>query len=404
VKSLLVRVRLAAARLGFMLGRLRPVRSDVVLATAHAPALTGNLAVIEAALRSRPDVRGVRVRTIAYAPSGSIRGRIAALLGSVVAGYRLARAGVFVVDDYFFPLYAVRPRRGTTVVQVWHAAGALKKFGFSVADRTFGAEDAITSRVRIHSNYDVCLVSSTAAIPAYAEAFGQPPERFVSALGIPRTDALVDPAAADAAREAVRRRYRLPAAKRLILWAPTFRGDRILDARADESLDLGLLRAALGADHVLLLRLHPFVRSALAIPPGSEGFVVDASDDPSINELMLASDILVTDYSSVVFEYALLGRPIALFAPDLPAYERERGFYVDYRTAMPGPVFSTTEPLAAWLRAGVFDLERVRSFARHWFDVADGQATERFVERVVLPTLRGERVTATALQRARDDS
>jgi CDP-ribitol ribitolphosphotransferase len=113
--------------------------------------------------------------------------------------------------------------------------------------------------------------------------------------------------------------------------------------------------------------------------------MVDGSDEPDINALLLAADVLVTDYSSVIFEYALLGRPMAFFAPDLAEYEGERGFYFDYRTGVPGPVFDDSAALAAYLRGGAFDLERVRAFARASFDVADGHASERFVDAIVAP-------------------
>jgi CDP-ribitol ribitolphosphotransferase len=107
-----------------------------------------------------------------------------------------------------------------------------------------------------------------------------------------------------------------------------------------------------------------------------------------MNELMLVSDVLVTDYSSAIYEYALLERPIAFFAPDHASYEHERGFYLDFPDDLPGPVFETTEALAAYLRAGQFDLERVRRFREASFDVADGRSTARFVDEVVLPALR----------------
>ena len=120
-----------------------------------------------------------------------------------------------------------------------------------------------------------------------------------------------------------------------------------------------------------------------------EGFVIDVSDHPDIHDLMLVSDVLVSDYSSAIYEYSLLGRPMAFFAPDLDAYESERGFYFDYRAGVPGPVFDTTADLAAWLRAGTFDLDRVARFRDESFDVADGHATQRFVDAVLLPALGG---------------
>jgi CDP-ribitol ribitolphosphotransferase len=154
---------------------------------------------------------------------------------------------------------------------------------------------------------------------------------------------------------------------------------------------MGVLHAALGEDHVLLVRLHPFVRSRTTIGPELEGFAIDVSDYADINELMLVSDVLVTDYSSAIYEFALLDRPTVFFAPDYEAYERERGFYFDYRTGVPGPIFETTEALAAYLRAGVFDLERVERFRRASFEIADGRSTARVTDSLIVPSLTGSR-------------
>jgi CDP-ribitol ribitolphosphotransferase len=306
---------------------------------------------------------------------------------AVAAGLHLATARVFIVDDYFFPIYVVRPRRGTTIVQAWHGCGAFKKFGYSVLDKAFGADEELLRRVRIHANYDICLVSSAAVAPHYAEAFHLPLDRFRSDLGIPRTDALLDPGLTDGVAAAVRRRYAIPADRRIVLYAPTFRGATVTDARFAEALDLRRLRDTLAEDHVLLVRLHPFIRRDLAIDADLAGFVIDVSDHPDINDLLLAADVLVTDYSSVIFEYALLRRPMVFFAPDLEAYERERGFYFDFRAGVPGPVFDDSAELAAYLRSGTTDMTRVEAFAQASFDVADGHASARFVDTIVVPAL-----------------
>jgi CDP-ribitol ribitolphosphotransferase len=235
----------------------------------------------------------------------------------------------------------------------------------------------------------LCLAASQAAVAQYVEAFRQPPELFVTDLGIPRTDVLVRREGREELEAGIRKLYAIPAGKRVILYAPTFRGDSMILARHPEDLDLPLLARALRDDHVLLMRLHPAVRSALGVDAELAGFVFDVTDYPEVNELLLVTDVLVTDYSSLIFEFALLGRQMAFFAPDTDAYERERGFYFDYRAGVPGPVFETTDRLAAHLRSGPWDPEQVKAFAATWFDVADGHATERFVDRIVLPALSG---------------
>jgi CDP-glycerol glycerophosphotransferase (TagB/SpsB family) len=385
MKGVLLTIRITAVRVAFAIASLLPIRRRVVLATAHAASIGGNLVAIRDDLATRhPEIRLV---VLARRPSRGVRGRIAALGQALEAGYHLATARVFIVDDYFFPIYVIRPRAGTTIIQTWHACGAFKKVGYSLHDKSFGADETLTRRVRLHSNYDVCLVASQSAAPFYAEAFGQPLERFVSRLGIPRTDVFFGDERIARSVAAVRRRYALPADRRVVLYAPTFRGDTITDAHATDDLDLGRLKAVLGDDHVVLVRLHPFVRSATPIGPDLEGFAIDVSDYPDINELMLVSDILVTDYSSAIYEFALLHRPMAFFAPDYEAYERERGFYFDYRTGVPGPIFETTEELAAYLRAGDFDLARVERFREASFDVADGGSATRVTDELILPSL-----------------
>lgn len=387
-------VRTFLTRLGFTIGRLRRPRARVVLATTHLPAINGNLRFIEEELRSRDPAIPVEIVTLKR--GGRLR-RFGPLITTLRAGYHLAASRVTVVDDYYFPMYVVTPRPGTMRVQVWHAAGAFKKFGMSVLDKTFGADAEMVKHVRIHSNYSLALVSSMSIAKHYAEAFGEPGDIFTSRIGIPRTDLFGDPQRRAAAEARVRASYPLPADRKVILYAPTFRGESVGKARYADLLDLDVMHRVLGEDHVVLLKLHPFVRDAVAIPDELRGFVIDASGDPDVNELMLVSDLLVTDYSSVIYEFALLGRPIAFLAPDEGAYDLERGFYFDFRRDAPGPIVDTTEELAALVRAADFDLDRVRAFAAANFDTAPGGATRRLVDEVLLPALRGEEVTPALL-------
>jgi len=375
-------------RLAFGLARLLPLRHRIVLATANAEHISGNLAFIRDELERRSV--SVPVVILAHRSGHGLRGRLAGLWHGLRAGYHMATARVTVVDDYFFPMYVIKPRAGTTFVQVWHACGAFKKFGYSVLEKSFGADEAYVSMVKIHTNYDVCLVSSRSVAPFYAEAFGQPVERFVSDIGIPRTDVLFGKVALERAA-AVRTRYGILGDRKVILYAPTFRGETVFSANYDDYLDLEQLAAVLAADHVVLMRLHPYVRDRLSIPSDLMDFALDVSDHPDINELMLISDLLVTDYSSAIYEFSLLGRPICFLAPDQRAYEAERGFYFDYLSGVPGPVFETTDELARHIREGRFDTARVAAFRDANFDVADGHASERVVDRILLPAMRRSR-------------
>jgi len=386
-------VRVFAARAGATLARLQPIQERVYIVANRDGELRGNLAEIERTLRALPAPPTIlrEVESEGERSGGvPILSLFIAVLRIVKRSYRVATSRVVIVDDYFFPIYPVKKRSGVTIIQVWHACGAFKRFGRATLESEWGADEIFLKWVPIHANYDLTLVSSAAIAQIYADAFGQPVEQITAAFGIPRTDALAPSPRRDAAEREVRARLGLRDNRTTILYAPTFRGADLMGAGAPELLDIAALFRALGDQYRLILRLHPFVKSAMRIPEEARDFVVDASREPDVNDVMLAADILVTDYSSIIFEYALLNRPMAFLAPDLAAYERERGFFFDYRSGVPGPVVQTTEQLLTWINVKAFDLPRVAKFAAESFDVMDGHATERLVEQVVLPALRSE--------------
>jgi CDP-glycerol glycerophosphotransferase len=171
-----------------------------------------------------------------------------------------------------------------------------------------------------------------------------------------------------------------------VLYTPTFRDDSVFAERPFElGLDTDAFAAALGSDHVLLLRLHYLVREEL--PPPTHAAVRDVSSHPDVSELYLAADVLVTDYSSSMFDFAVTGRPIAFLAYDLEDFQhRVRGFYFDLADEAPGPLVDTTEELVGVLR----DLEGVRTryaeryarFRERYCHLEDGRATDRVVGRL----------------------
>jgi CDP-glycerol glycerophosphotransferase (TagB/SpsB family) len=170
--------------------------------------------------------------------------------------------------------------------------------------------------------------------------------------------------------------------RKVLLYAPTFRGT-VRDASSPDKLDIQLLKRKFGKDHILLINHHPFVKEKdrPVIPVQCRDFAFDLTGRVSIEELLTAADICITDYSSLVFEYALFERPLIFFAYDMEAYLDERGFYYPIREMMPGPVCRTNEDvIEAVGRAGAeFDLQRVRAFKYRFMSSCDGHATQRLL-------------------------
>jgi CDP-glycerol glycerophosphotransferase (TagB/SpsB family) len=348
---------------------LLPMRRRVVLATARVPHLEGNLAFIHDAIRRlRPDVR----ITLLLEPYGyGLRAKLAYLLRLVRGTYLLRTSSLFVVDNAYLPVHVAPHRRGTTVVQVWHGVGALKRFG---ADTAAGLTEP--ERSFLHHFYDYVVCAGTAARGPYAAALRTPVERVLP-LGSPRTDVFFDPVALGEARERVLAAYPALLGSRVVLYAPTFRG-RGRGKYAAPGFDAAAVREALPAGHVLALKSHPNLDPALVAKAG-----FDAVIDPTmeLNDALAAADVLVTDYSSSIYEWALLRRPLVLLLEDLQTYERDPGLYVDMRTDMIGEHITTAAELPAAIVRAAVDADRWSAFVARHIDACDGHASERFVER-----------------------
>lgn len=299
----------------------------------------------------------------------------------MAALWEIAQAGIVFISDSSSLISCIPLRPQTKVIQVWHACGAFKKFGYSTADKIFGGTKEQLDRFPYHKNFSLVTVSSPEVVWAYAEAFHMEDRREdILPIGVSRTDVFYDPEAIGAAREKVCGLMPESRGKRIILYAPTFRG-RVAHAMAPQELDLAAMERALGSEYVLLIKHHPFVKQRPQIPQELLGFARDVTGELSIEELLMASDICVSDYSSLVFEYSLFERPMFFFAYDLEDYYDWRGFYYPYEEMAPGPVVRTTEELLDCIGnlEGSFDRKRVVAFREKFMSACDGHATRRIV-------------------------
>ena len=296
----------------------------MVLATARVTTLDGNLLQIHRALTARHPELDVVLLLEPY--SYGLRGKLAYLLRLIRGMYHLQTARLFVVDNAYLPIHVAPHRRTTTVVQVWHAAGALKRFGVDTTTPLAEPE-----RTFLHRYYDAVVVGGEWTRRPYAAALRTPLDR-VLALGSPRTDAFVDERR-DGRRPGARA-GRPPGTRRTA--GRPVRADvpRPRDRQAGGARARCRPAAGRPAAGVRARPQDPPEPRPDATPTDGFDLVVDPTGD--VNDLLPATDILITDYSSSVIEFALLRRPIVLLVPDLAEYEQDPGLYLDYRTEMIG--------------------------------------------------------------------
>ena len=296
----------------------------------------------------------------------------------------VATAKYVFLDEASRPFSAINKRKETIATQLWHACGAFKKFGFSTADLIFGSDAELLKLFPFYKNLNYVTVSSPVVTWAYEEAMMlKDSDTEVVATGVSRTDNFFKD---DTIKNAYEKLYSLmPSAKgkKIILYAPTFRG-RVKKAKSPDEIDLGAFYAEMSDEYVMLFKHHPFVKTRPEVADEYKIFACDMTDDMTIDELLCVSDICISDYSSLVFEYSLFERPMIFFAYDIDLYNDWRGFYYDYDELTPGPVFTTNEEIIDYIKNidTKFDKQQVIDFKNKFMSACDGHATERILKLV----------------------
>lgn len=288
--------------------------------------------------------------------------------------YHLATSEFVMLDNIFLPMAYIKFSKKVKVIQLWHGTGTIKRFG----------QDVNTGKLkklekRANSSITHLIVNSEETKKEYAKAFGVE-ENKVFIYGLPRTDLFFNREKIEESKNKFYKRYPKLKGKKLVLYAPTFR-----DQEKDHPklvLDTAKLSEGMPNDYVYLLRLHPFVAQALdkdgLIKTGGDENTISMSSYEDINALLLVSDYLITDYSSVIFEYCLMERPIIFYAYDLEHFwDQGRGFYRPYEEYVPGPVVKDTQEILELLKNDEFDQEEIKAFVKNNYRYLDGKSAER---------------------------
>lgn len=345
--------------------RRRPVEQGrILMADAHHAEMPFSMRRMYEALRAQG-----REPELFIADFGSVGfGQMARFLVRFMRAY--ATAEYVFICDYFLPASSCKKRPETTLVQLWHSCGLMKRIAFD-------AGDDIPKHYHgdLFGNYSYLTMSAEVCVPVHARALRLPAER-IRATGISRTDSYFDPAWNARCREQFDRLHPEAKGKRIAVWAPTFRGN----AGRPYLAGLEEVRAAareLGGEWHVVIKAHPHI--------DAHGRVSNC--EIPTEELFAIADLLITDYSSVMFDYLLYGKPLLLFAPDLREYEKQRGFYLDYRE-MPFEIVEDGDRLAGAIRESTDYAQRreqeIKAFCEKYVGACDGHATERILRLVGL--------------------
>lgn len=344
----------------------RQKKNQVAMLSDSRAELSGNLAFVDKELKEQGyDVKYFFKRTLKEKKTFKEFIELCKLM---------ATSRYILVDDFYPLIYPIRLRKGTELIQVWHAMGAFKTVGFS----RLGKPGGPNPRSITHRNYSAAITSAEGIRTNYAEAFGIPIER-VHATGVPRTDIFFDENYISDKRCELYEKYPVLKDKKVVLFAPTFRGAGQGSAHYNfDWLDFSKVEKELGEDYVFVVKLHPFIKNIETVPQNNPIFL-NLTAEREINDLLFVTDILITDYSSVIFEASLLNINTIFYVPDLQEYTASRDFYYPFERYTFGEIANDMDELIGSILHPNNDQEKLEEFKRHFCESCDGKATKRFV-------------------------
>jgi CDP-ribitol ribitolphosphotransferase len=365
----------------------------VILADCHHDSCPDELRLIKYRLKKE----GYDVRSVFFDIS-----RLSALktLRKMKGFMRLYKnAGAVVICSYFLPAASCKKRKGTKVINVWHGCGAMKKFGHDAA------EDIPKEYVgNPFNNTDIMCVSGKACVKPFESAVNCSKTQVLP-IGISVTDVFFNDGFMEKARERFEKLHPDAKGKKVILWAPTFRENAAkASCFGEEYIDELIADEKVSREYYIIKSVHPN-----SVKHMHTNYKLDNMDGTTENlknedegsrydrlryaightrQLMMCSDILITDYSSVWFEYLLLDRPIIFFAPDYSEYLEKRGLYMEY-DEVPGVIIKdekNSRQLKSVLENKTYDSSELgkqrQVFKARYMDGCDGHSTDRLIEKI----------------------
>lgn len=298
----------------------------------------------------------------------------------------IAKANVIIVDDHYELFNRMLLDESTRLIQIWHAGAGFKGVGYSRWGH-FGCPGLFSA----HRQYSYCISGSKAISHFFSEQFGILDEQIIP-TGMPRMDDYLDPAHIEKTRAELREQYPQFIGKRVVLFAPTYRGQTRKTANYPyELIDFeGLYRYCLEKDAVILFKMHPWVPGDVPIEERFRDRFFSMNSYRNINDLFYITDLLITDYSSSMYEFLLMKKPMLFFPFDKNQFATSRGFHRDYDSNVPGKICESFDLLLQAMRDEDYEFEKVERMLGEYFDNVDTHNSDRVIDWLILDRLPQE--------------
>lgn len=284
--------------------------------------------------------------------------------------YHLATSQIAILDSYAILVSVLKHKPSLLVIQMWHSVGTMKKFGYSILDMPEGSSSKLANIMKMHANYDYILSASDAYKPHLAEGFHYPVSKIVT-YPLPRVEALQSETYASTCKKRIYAKYPQLKEKETILYVPTFRKGENSEFR---HAALALANAVDYHKYNLVIKTHPLAEFTETHPTA----IIDQQF--SSFDMLFISDYVVSDFSCIIYEAAVLERPLYFYTYDYEHYMETRDLYIDYKKEMPGPICSTAAETIQAIAEKSCDLKKVRTFLNKYVTPQSNCETKDIIE------------------------
>lgn len=281
--------------------------------------------------------------------------------------YNIATSKVCIIDGYNIPISSLKHKKGLEIIQVWHAMGAIKKFGYQSLDKEEGSNSKVANIMNMHANYSLITCTSKATREFYSEAFNTNKDK-IQVLGMPRIDYILGKNnEINEKSKKILEDFPKLKEKKNIIYVPTF--------RKNEKIDLtDLINNVNEEKYNLIIRLHPLDENKV-----DEKYLINKY---STMDLLTIADYVITDYSAIAFEAAILNKPLYFYLYDIDKYNNDRGLNIDLLNEMKSCSNTNINEIIKLIEKNEYNYNELANFRDKYVETMDIHNTDRIVKHI----------------------
>jgi len=358
------------ANLIYCFFKLLPIQKKITMISRQSNKKTVDFMLLEKEIRKKsPNYKVVILcKELKGGAKANLRNKVSYAFHCVRQMYHIATSKIVVLDSYCILISILKHKESLKVIQMWHSMGTMKKFGYQILDKEEGSSSKIANSMKMHKNYTYVFASGEAYASLLEEGFNCGMDK-IRIFSLPRVDLLTSKSYKEEIRSKIEEKYPEIKSKKNIVYCPTFRkNEKDFNSKLKEIIE------KIDKDkYNLILKLHPLSKVEI-----EENSIINDKEFSTMDMLFIA-DYVISDYSCIIYEAAILEIPLYFYAFDLQKYLDTRGLTINYKEELPGVVSETIEPIIEAIESKEYNKEELQAFREKYIQNIE-DTTDKIVD------------------------